>query len=133
MTTTCDDAQTETRQPNPRHASEWRAWSANPQPIDAYTISKHDTGTGRAKHCAVLPDRNAIVVPADGGFALLDVETDETLFTGASMASLWRQVSKFYGAPVVHEHEGSGRRSRYGTAAHDPLAAPAALKYADVH
>lgn len=116
-----------------RDAREWREWAMGPtRPIQAYTIDKEETGTGAEKHGIILPaGRNGYITRDDNKVRLRDVETDEILFSGSSMPDVWRKVSKFYGAPVQHEHEGTGRVKQFGEAG-DPLKAPAAAEYGAV-
>lgn len=115
---------------DPQHAIDWRRWSANPRPIQAYTIPQDDDNGQFEKHGAVLPDRNVLISKNGRRLELIDSVTDEVLFTGSSKPDLWRQVSAYYGAPVDYEHEGTHKRQTFGQAG-DPMTAPAAAKYAE--
>lgn len=121
---------------NPRHAKEWQAWATGPtRPIRAYTIpGDHDFAEDviPEKHGAILPDRNVYLLREGRKVRLLDIETDEEMFTGNSAPDVWRKVSAFYGAEVEHEHEGTFKRQRFGIQG-DPLTAPAAKKYGAKH
>lgn len=94
--------------------------------IQAFTIPRSETGTGREKHKVFLPDDVTGHIIRDGSkVILINESTDKPLFTGSSVADIWNQVSTHYGVPVEHEHEGTSKVTRYGNAPKPAALSPA--------